>query len=166
MPNLKRQTARQRAQMSYMMDVMRRLEWDLHNTIELTGRIPAEWHEIASATPRAEKVKVNLRLEADVVRFFKSMGPDYGPRINDVLKSYMHARLAGVIRGAETTDHYRKRDETHDGPKPGFGDLERLAGEELPPEPTPPRARMQEMMQARYGADGVPEGEVPGPVVR
>jgi hypothetical protein len=37
------------------------------------------------------------------------MGPDYGPRINDVLRSYMHARLAGVIRGAETLAHYRRR---------------------------------------------------------
>ena len=54
MPDLKRQTPRQRAQMTYMMDVMRRLEWDLHNTIELTGRIPEAWHQIATATPRAE----------------------------------------------------------------------------------------------------------------
>ena len=56
MPDLKKQTPRQRAQMTYMMDVMRRLEWDLHNTIELTGRIPEAWHEIATATPRAAKV--------------------------------------------------------------------------------------------------------------
>ena len=43
MPDLRKQTPRQRAQMTYMMDVMRRLEWDLHNTIELTGRIPEAW---------------------------------------------------------------------------------------------------------------------------
>ena len=166
MPNLKRQTARQRAHMSYMMDAMRRLEWDLHNTIELTGRIPEEWHQIAQATPSQPKVKVNLWLEADVVRFFKSMGTGYGPRINEVLKSYMHARLAGVIRGAETVDHYRNREEAHDGPKPAFGDLDRLAGETTPADPINPRARMQELMQARYGADGMPEGEAPRPVVR
>ena len=99
MPDLKTQTPRQRANMTYMMDVMRRLEWDLHNTIEATGRIPEEWHEIAQATPRSAGVKVNLRLEADVVKFFKSMGEGYGPRINDVLRSYMHARLAGVVQG-------------------------------------------------------------------
>jgi uncharacterized protein (DUF4415 family) len=92
MPDLKKQTLRQKAQLTYMMDVMRRLEWDLHNTIEMTGRIPEEWHQIATATPRCTKVKVNLGLEADVVKFFKSMGEGYGPRINDVLRSYMHAR--------------------------------------------------------------------------
>ena len=149
MPNLKKQTPRQRAQMTYMMDVMRRLDWDLHNSIEMTGRIPEEWHEIAAATPRTVKDKVTLRLEADVVKFFKSMGPDYGPRINDVLRSYMHARLAGVIRGAETIDHYRRR-EAYEGPKPGF------EGEEGKPEQAS-RVKMQEALQRRYGAEGAAE---------
>ncbi len=58
------------------------------------------------------------------------MGPDYGPRINDVLRSYMHARLAGVIRGAETLAHYRRREvEGLDGPKPAFGDVAKEIGE-------------------------------------
>ncbi|NJS39108.1 MAG: BrnA antitoxin family protein [Rhodobacteraceae bacterium] len=159
MPNLKKQTPRRRAQMSYMMDVMRRLEWDLHNSIEMTGRIPEAWHEIAQATPRTVKEKVTLRLEADVVKFFRSMGPDYGPRINDVLKSYMHARLAGVIRGAETIDHYRKRGEVYDGPKPGF------EGEEGTPVEAS-RVRMQEVLQRRYGAEGAAEAEELRPWVR
>lgn len=170
MPNLAKQTPRQRAQMTYMMDVMRRLEWDLHNTIEMTGRIPEAWHEIAASTPHAPRLKVNLRLEADVVKFFRSMGEGYGARINDVLKSYMHARLAGVIRGAETTAHYRKRAELHDGPKPAFGDTAREMGEdwvdEGPKVAESARARMQEALQRRYGETGGPEGEGVGPLVR
>ena len=35
------------------------------------------------------KVKVNLRLEADVLKFFKSMGPEHSGRINDVLRSFI-----------------------------------------------------------------------------
>lgn len=151
MPDLKKQTPRQRAQMTYMMDVMRRLEWDLHNTIELTGRIPEEWHQIATATPRAAKVKVTLALEADVLKFFKSMGEGYGPRINDVLRSFMHARLAGVIRGAETLAHYREREEAWSGPKPQFGDVARAMGEEWedagPGVVEAVRARVQEAAQ-------------------
>ena len=174
MPDLRKQTPRQRAQMTYMMDVMRRLEWDLHNTIEATGRIPEEWHEIARKTPRAARAKVTLRLETDVVKFFKSMGPDYGPRINDVLRSYMHARLAGVLRGAETLDHYRKRDEAHAGPKPQFGELgpdwseaARHIGLELTPEGVEAaRVRMQEAMQRRFAEGAVAEGEEPVPFVR
>ena len=171
MPDLKQQTPRQRAQMTYMMDVMRRLEWDLHNTIELTGRIPEEWHRIATATPRSAKVKVTLALEADVLKFFRSMGEGYGPRINDVLRSYMHARLAGVIRGAETLAHYRRREEGFDGPKPQFGDLDREMGEdwtdEGPGVVEASRVRMQEVMQRKYGEDGGKVGEEwAGPLVR
>lgn len=168
MPDLKKQTPRQRAQMTYMMDVMRRLEWDLHNTIELTGRIPAEWHEIATATPRSVKKRVCIALEADVLKFFKSMGEGYGPRINDVLKSYMHARLAGVIRGAETLAHYREREEAHSGGKPQFGDVAKAMGREWedvgPPVVEAVRAKAQEMMQK-----GVAEGDervFGGPLVR
>lgn len=159
MPDLKKQTPRQRAQMSYMMDVMRRLEWDLHNSIEMTGRIPAEWHEIAQKRPTAGKEKVTLRLEADVLKFFRSMGPDYGPRINDVLCSYMHARLAGVIRGAETIAHYPRREEGLDGPKPQFGDVAKVTGEgwedEGPEVVQALKARMQEIRQQRFA-----EGEM------
>jgi uncharacterized protein (DUF4415 family) len=159
MPDLKKQTPRQRAEMSYMMDVMRRLEWDLHNSIEMTGRIPEEWHEIAQRRPESAKEKVTLRLERDVLKFFRSMGPDYGPRINDVLRSYMHARLAGVIRGAETIDHYRKRAEVHDGPKPGF------EAEDAPPMQGA-RVKMQEALQRRYAEEGAPEVEALRPWVR
>jgi uncharacterized protein (DUF4415 family) len=170
MPDLTRQPPRQRAHMTYMMEVMRRLEWDLHNTIEMTGRIPAEWHEIATAVPRSHRVKVNLGLEADVVKFFKSMGAGYGPRINDVLRSYMHARLAGVIRGAETIAHHRQREVEFDGPKPQFGELARELGEdwqdEGPPVEQQARAKMQELMQRKFGAKGVPEGEKGEPWVR
>ena len=166
MPDLKKQTPRQRAQMSYMMDVMRRLEWDLHNSIEMTGRIPAEWHEIAQKRPASGKEKVTLRLETDVLKFFRSMGPDYGPRINDVLRSYMHARLAGVIRGAETIDHYRNRG-AYEGPKPGFGDLDREmeAIREKYPEGSL-QAVTQEFLQRRNAEEGAPEPEALRPWVR
>ena len=58
----------------YMADAMRRLEWDLHHAIEATGRIPLEWHEIAQDPARRETERVALRLDRDVMRFFRSMG--------------------------------------------------------------------------------------------
>ena len=91
----------------YMADAMRRLEWDLHHTIEATSRVPEEWHEIAQEEPRVGTERVGLRLDRDVVKFFRSMGLGYGPRINRVLRAYMHARLAGVIRGPETAPQFR-----------------------------------------------------------
>ena len=41
------------------------------------------------------------RLDADVVMFFKSMGPVYQSRMNRVLRSYMQARLSKIIDDPE-----------------------------------------------------------------
>ena len=156
MPDLTKLTPKQTAQYTYMMDVMRRLEWDLHHRIEDTGRIPPEWHEIAQARPTTRKVKVNMWLEEDVMKFFRSLGPGYGPRINDVLKSFVHARLAGVIRGAETLNLYREAAEVHDGPKPGFGATAKAMGEDWADAPAAPptrEARMQQLMELRAARD-------------
>ncbi len=153
MPALRRQTPKQREYTAYMMEVMDRLEWDLHNTIELTGRIPEEWHEIAARPPEPPSEKVTLRLDRDVAKFFRSMGVGYGGRINDVLRSYMYARLVGLLRGAETTDHFRKRELRFEGAKPKFS-------EDVDTRPKAERLRsaMQEHLQGKYAEDGVPEG--------
>lgn len=157
MPDLKTQTPTQRRNFYYMAEVMRRLEWDLHNTIEATGRIPPEWHEIARAVPDAKREKVTLALDAEVLKFFRSMGPGYGPRIGQVLRSYMHARLAGVVRGAETVDHYRYRAEKVAKDKPQFGyterGLEEMRRERAERED---RAAMTEHLQRRYAEEGLP----------
>jgi uncharacterized protein (DUF4415 family) len=165
----RRRTPREAAHYAYMADVMRRLEWDLHNTIALTGRVPEDWHEIARAERRTPTVKVNLRLEADVVRFLRSMGDGWGPRANDILKSWMHARLAGVVRGAETVDYYRSREGAQDGPKPGFGVTAAMEGLEdtvTARHSVPNRARLVEGLQARYATEGEPEGGLPDMRIR
>ena len=158
MSDIKHQTPAQRRHFHYMSDVMKRLEWDLHNTIELTDRIPEDWHAIAAETPTDEGQRVNFRLDADVVKFFKSMGVGYGPRINRVLKSYMHARLAGVIKGAETVNFYHRREGMHDAGKPGFGATARSVGEEFVDE-TPMRvklkARVREAQQLKHAEAGM-----------
>ena len=110
----------------YMADVMRRLEWDLHQKILTEGRVPDAWHEIARTRGESRKVRVTLTVEADVLKFFRSLGEGYGPRMNLVLASFMHARLAGLLEGGETMDYYaRRRDADADGPKPGWGDYQR-----------------------------------------
>lgn len=128
MPNLTKMTARQNAQYYYMMDVMRRFEWDMHNRIEQSGRIPSEWHDIAKERPERVKVQVNIGLDQDVLKFFKSLGKGYGAKINLILKSFMHARLAGVLEGAETVNHFKTWELRHDEPKPEFGFFAREVG--------------------------------------
>ena len=46
------------------------------------------------------KTPVNIRLDADIVRFFRSGGPGYQTRINEVLRAFVAARLkAGDVPG-------------------------------------------------------------------
>ena len=146
MSDLTKMTPRQRSHYTYLMDVMSRLDWDFHNAIHRAGRIPADWSEIARATPRSTKTKVTFEVEADVLKFFRAMGKGHGPRMNDVLRAFMHARLAGVVEGAETLAIYREG-AAQKGARPEFGDVARLLGEE--PEPEPDRADSPQALVAR-----------------
>jgi uncharacterized protein (DUF4415 family) len=153
----KRQTPREAAHFTYMMDVMRRLEWDLHNTIAETSRVPEAWHQIAAREKTSRKVKVNLWLEADVVKFLKSMGDGWGPRANDVLKSWMHARIAGVVKGAETLDIWKAREEGFEGEKPGFGyhaGILKLEDETTAPQRLSGAERIRQYRQRRGMGEG------------
>jgi len=98
---------KQREHHYYMLDAMRRFEWDMHHRIWMEQRIPSDWREIAGRR-EVEKVRVTLRIDADVVKWFRSMGPGYQPRMNDVLQSFMHAKLAGLLRGDETIEPFRE----------------------------------------------------------
>ena len=89
---------RQREHHYYMVDALRRFEWDMHQRIWLDQRIPIEWHDIATRR-ESPKVQLTLRVDADVVKWFRSMGPGYQPRMNDVLRAFMHAKLAGLLHG-------------------------------------------------------------------
>lgn len=120
---LKKLKGRRAEHYHYMADAMRRLEWDLHHTIEATSRVPEEWHEIAARRHPKVKVRMTVGIDEDVVRFFKSMGPGHGPRMNEVLRSFMHARLAGVVRGGETAPWYARSLDQHAGPRPMWGAL-------------------------------------------
>lgn len=65
--------------------------------------VPVEWHNIwAERDRRADKKKrVTISVDEDVLRFFRAMGAGYGPRMNRVLRAFMHDRLAGRVHGPE-----------------------------------------------------------------
>ncbi len=103
-------TLTQRTHHYYMGDAMRRLEWDLHNHLFEVRRIPDAWREIA-ARKDTTRTRVTMRVDDDVRKFFKSMGPGYQARMNDVLRSFMHAKLAGLIKGEETIEPFREHED-------------------------------------------------------
>ncbi|MBM2811223.1 MAG: hypothetical protein HW416_1982 [Chloroflexi bacterium] len=50
-----------------------------------------DWTKARLLMPES-KGHINLRVDRDVLRFFKAQGPGYQTRINAVLRSYMLAR--------------------------------------------------------------------------
>ena len=80
---------------------LRGLEVDIHWGLDGSDRIPAAWAKIASEPYCPTKTHLTLRLDEDVLRFFRATGQGYLTRINKVLRAYMQARLAGVVQGAE-----------------------------------------------------------------
>lgn len=52
----------------------------------------ADWATDLVFDVREPKLAVSLRLDADVLRFFRGFGAGYQTRINEVLKAFMHAR--------------------------------------------------------------------------
>ena len=58
------------------------------------------WSEATVVVPVSKRA-ISLRVDEDVLAWFKSMGPRYQSRMNAVLRSYMiHARRAGRRKGA------------------------------------------------------------------
>ena len=94
----------QRAHMNYFVDLMSQIEWDLHENLFESGRVPQRWHEIAKGRGTKDKVRLTIRVEEDVVKFYRAMGKGYQQRMNDVLAAWMHGRLAAVIDGPDAED--------------------------------------------------------------
>lgn len=51
--------------------------------------VPANWHEAATAVMPTTKQLVSLRLDTDVVDWFRSQGAGYQTRINVVLRIFV-----------------------------------------------------------------------------
>ncbi|MFO8126459.1 BrnA antitoxin family protein [Yoonia sp.] len=126
-------TKTQRIHWSYATDALRMVEYDLHSVAHKLRCLPKEWDEIWQDADRRDpkKVPVTIRLDADVVKFFKAMGEGYQPRINRVLRTFMHYRLAGMIEGPDTTDYVLHPERLVTGwePRPGWGSLQKMEAE-------------------------------------
>lgn len=96
-----------RAHYHRMAESLRRLEAALHGASRGGEAVPAEWHAIAQGAGAGRKVKVTMWVEAEVLAFFRSLGTGHTTRMAEVLATFMHARLAGVVKGPEDVDYSR-----------------------------------------------------------
>ena len=98
-----------RRYLDYMSTVMQQLEWDLHDRIYNANRIPPLWRDISESRFQTRKTRITLGVDENIVKFFKSMGNGFQQRMNDVLASWMYARLAGLLEGEDTAPEFRGR---------------------------------------------------------
>ncbi|MCP5088618.1 MAG: BrnA antitoxin family protein [Rhodobacteraceae bacterium] len=60
--------------------------------------LPFDWHDLNETDPVVPKrTKVTLRLDSDLLAWFRKLGPGYQARINQVLRIYWLALRAGKI---------------------------------------------------------------------
>ena len=64
--------------------------------------IPPGWHKVArEALVAPPKTKVSLKLDDDMVAWFRGLGRRWQPRMNAVLRAYMHAVISKAVKGAQ-----------------------------------------------------------------
>ena len=67
---------------------------------ELRDLPPDFWNDAVPVLPAA-KIPISLRVDSDVLAFFRGTGPRYQSRMNAVLRSYMERTAAPVPKGAK-----------------------------------------------------------------
>jgi hypothetical protein len=86
----------------HLAGVLRDLEGALRHGLSGGAFIPEDWQAVARRAAVPGKAKLTLRVDEDVLAFFRLMGRGYLTQMNAVLRAFMLARLAGVLGGAET----------------------------------------------------------------
>jgi uncharacterized protein (DUF4415 family) len=94
-----------------LAETMRDLEADLRWGLNDTLRLPQAWVEIAARPGVPKKTQLTIRLDDDIVAFFRAMGAGYLTRINAVLRTFMLARLACLVAGPESVSYARTDEE-------------------------------------------------------
>ena len=95
-PSSRSRVLRGRAKLSQLR---RTTDRDIRATApaELTD-LPEDFWASATVVTLALKQPISLRVDADVLDWFKTQGPRYQSRINAVLRSYMTQRRQGARR--------------------------------------------------------------------
>jgi len=62
------------------------------------GKLPEGWASTAELGIPPRKEPVHIRLDAEVLAWFRAQGPGYQTRINAVLRSFVRTRLGTIVK--------------------------------------------------------------------
>ena len=82
---------------------MRDKDIDLSDNPELTPEMFAKAVVRHGLKPVPNKSQLTLRLDSDVLAWFKAQGRGYQTRINALLRAYMHAHLERAKRAGSSS---------------------------------------------------------------
>ena len=94
-------TATQRLQYRFFIDQMSRLEYDLRHAVYHQKVVPRDWSGIIDREPVKGTTRVTIRLDEDLVRFFRKLGPGWQKTLNGVVRAYVKGRMAGIVADME-----------------------------------------------------------------
>ena len=103
-------TKTQKAQYDRLFRTTQDLIYDFHNPASVGKYLPADWSYIPTSAV-ADKVRLTLRVDADVARFFRKLGPQYQATMNRVLRSFMLAKLTELLADDDMLDPMAETDE-------------------------------------------------------
>ena len=92
----KKRTPTQTKQMQDLFTVITDLMSDFAHPELVPGHLPPQWRHL-DMTPVPEKTRVTIRLDKDVAKFFRGLGPGYQTRVNLVLRAFMLAYLSDTL---------------------------------------------------------------------
>ncbi|WP_424932662.1 BrnA antitoxin family protein [Amaricoccus macauensis] len=89
MTERKRTRRQERSYVELLADLYELEVWARNDRLK-RSHIPPEWHSIdREVAVRARKTRITLACDADVARWYRSMGHGYQARMNKVLRTYM-----------------------------------------------------------------------------
>ncbi len=87
-----------RAAEARMAGELKRFQEELQ-AVWIDRSLPEDWNGLDDREPLPPlREKVTLRLDADMMRWFRKLGPGYGRRINSILRIYWEALVSGRVQ--------------------------------------------------------------------
>ncbi len=94
-------TPRERLHYRFFYDQMMQLEHDLRHAVFHQFVVPRDWNGILTHEPVKGTTRVTIRLDEDLVRFFRKLGPGWQKTLNTVVRAYVKGRMAGIVKDLE-----------------------------------------------------------------
>ena len=101
----RKRTAKQDKSLSMMIHDLEGMEIEMKLLKKTRKLVPDGWGSATSTAPcKPKRTPVTLRLEPDVLTWYRSLGFGYQNRMNTILRCYMNAVISKHIEGEYDRD--------------------------------------------------------------